>query len=296
MYSNAKATYVADNVPEKERIDFAFSLNEESEAFLDSPAFVDIKIYNFDKTIILYENTFTVDSEDYSSHFFENNTLKKLMATVSIPKQEIKDSAYSRGYLAYRIYNSDYFDFDQTDPQDGEFIEIKEGLPECEHTYNELTGICSKCNRNCDHVFDFATDRCKICNAFDPDRIVIEIKNASGETVAPTKEDPLVLEYTDGEESGYLIIEEFNVAKSSKTAFSIYVKAKITGDELDREKNYCASLGYKLYYHDQEEGYDLILQSAVIKNEISSVDEYFIIRGSLTSLTPGLTYTLCILQ
>ena len=274
FYSNAQVIYNLNEAEKTETIDFHFTLNKIDETMLDAPAFVDIKILDSEQSQTpLFEDTFAIKASDYSSFFFENNTLKKLLATISIPTTDIKTSAYSNGYLTFKIYNEDYFSFD------GEVLEIPKGLPECEHEYNE--GICSKCARECEHKF--VDDYCEICEVVDPDKINFILPEASAE-------NPIIQTFTDGNVVGQIAIEELYVYKINKTAFGIYIKAKIITP--DDGKNYSTSLGYKLYDTENQ----VIVQSGVLSNEISSCGEYFLIRGTFSSLTPAMTYELKLLQ
>ena len=287
MYSNAQINHVVDNRSEEERFEFRFTLNDESEAMLDAPAFVDIKIFDSTKTNELYSNTFVVKSTDYESFLFENNTLKKLLATVVIPKKDIKASAYDHGYIAFRIYNSEFFDSDKFDLGEEPVLEIAKGLPECVHDFKTTPGTCIKCQRPCDHIF--VADECEICTLPDPDKITINVSTTSGFQSLPTKEEPWTLSFEDNGTEGVILIEELMLTKTSKTSFLVYIKAMIS--EPDNGVNYATTIGYKLIDKD-----GVIVQSGILSNEISKAGEYFIIRGSLSSLTPSQTYSLKLLE
>ena len=293
MYSNVQVSYVVDEKTEKEHFEFRFSLNDESEAMLAAPTFVDVKIYDYNNENLLYSKTFAVKSVDYISYFYENNTLKKLLATVIIPKEDILPSAHDYGFLSFRLYNSDYFDTDAGVMNTGEepVLPIEKGLPECEHTFSETTGICSKCDRECEHIF--VDDACEICLIPDPDKITIIFANSAKEVITVNEESPFEITFFDkisGE--GKISIEILSAYKNSKTSFGLYIKAKITEFKNGSTDNCRATIGYKLY--DEEDG--VISQSGILVNEISEVGEYFIMRGTLSSLTPGKTYKLVLLE
>lgn len=301
MYSNAHVVHVIDEKTGEQTIDFQFTLNEASKNMLTVPAFIDIVIRDNSGENILLQRTYAVEEDDYSTVLFNNDTMKKIIATISIPTEDILKSAYDKGMLNFHIYHTGFFDFEGE-----ETLTISSGLPECNHNFSSEDGLCTRqlqfdkgegngtlttavCGRECDHIYDSETDTCETCHMIDPDKITVNLVNSSLRPLTVNKNNPLEISFRDGEISGTLSIEIIALSKSGKNSFGIYIKAKIVTP--DDGKNYTASLGYKLY---DDEG--VIVQSGVLSNEISKNEEYFIIRGSLTSLTPGGQYKLAILQ